>query len=236
MQHVINQGNATDSDVLLLRPLVDTAVAVTIDEFADLGSAGLLAPAKLSFVLLVKPPPGKGWDYAEAITLNRVGRIQVLAPSAHASTVPGEFPRDYDLVWYHRNLIHECTGAFIWLFSAQKQQGWRLSAAPSWFVQGLQEYVAVERSWPEARVRYQAKYLPRLGSATVADQFSSVSDDYADGYLVLRFMHAEYGARAIHLWLSGTEHGFWEAATLALGESRATLYGRWLRWRAAMQQ
>jgi len=232
MAHTITATNHWDID--RIRPLVDTAIAATITEFDDLGARAILTPSNLTFALLDRPPANFGWDYAQAFTTQHgAGRVELLAPSSHGSFAPDGFAPSFDRVWYHRNLIHECTSVFMWSFDGQKDQGWRLNSAPSWFVEGVQEYVAVERAAADARNRYRTRYFPRLREETVAADFGHVAEKYADGYLVLRFMYDDFGPTAVHKVLASPVLSFWGAVEASFGIDRKQLFGRWLKWRIA---
>ena len=51
MQHDISTAAGSEADVVLLRPLVAAAVAITTREFEELGADTLLSPATLSSVI-----------------------------------------------------------------------------------------------------------------------------------------------------------------------------------------
>lgn len=62
----------------------------------------LLAPSRVSFVLLDRPPTGFGLGYAQAFTLASTGHVELLTPSTHPDVGPDGFSRAYDRVWYQR--------------------------------------------------------------------------------------------------------------------------------------
>ena len=109
---------------------------------------------------------------------------------------------------------------------------WSLNDAASWFIEGLQEFVAVERGPAEARGRYRQRYLPRLHEETVGRRFSSVEDAYADGYLILLFLHDEFGTSPVHEVLNRSEPTFWRSVERSLAVDREELFQRWLAWKS----
>jgi hypothetical protein len=106
-----------------------------------------------------------------------------------------------------------------------------LNDAPSWFIEGLQEFVAIERGPAEARGRYRERYLSRLHEETVRHRFSSVEDAYADGYLILLFLHDVFGTSPVHEVLKRSEPTFWQSVERSLAVDREELFQRWLAWK-----
>lgn len=85
----------------------------------------------------------------------------------------------------------------------------------------------------EGRTRYRAMYFPRLRTETVSTDFTQPADKYADGYLLLRFLHDEFGTRTVHQLMDSALPTFWGALEALSGSNRAAIFTRWLRWRTA---
>ncbi len=215
----------------LIRPLVDQALRFVEVEFADLGAPGVLRATDIEVRLLSKPVKEGRWDLMNCDTRCSPPRIEAIAPPAHADVAEGGFSSSYDRLWYLKNLVHECTALFLWSYRPSSPK-WSLHDAPKWFVEGLEEYVAIERSVPEARHRYRTQYLPRLASETVQSRFSSVTDKYADGYLIHLFLHEQSSAAGVHRILHRTEPSFWQGLTHCLDRDLDRLYSDWQHWRS----
>jgi hypothetical protein len=229
----IRASAKNQTDILLIEPLVREAVTATMTALDQLGARTILTPERFSFVLLASPPRGKGWDHAEAKTHEGRCEVRMVAPSAHSGVQPGSFPRAYDRVWYERNLIHECTGGVIWLFSAAKTTGWRLSGAPEWFTEGVQEYVAIEGATQAAGERYRSRYFRRLHSQTVTKDFVTVQNEYEDGYLILKYLTEVYGTEVLARILVSDQSSFWQAVSTVTDQAPKSLYAGWEHWRAS---
>ncbi len=187
----------------LVRPLVAEALRVVEGEFTDLDAPALLGATEVEVRLLAHPTRDCGWDQMRCSMKVTPPRIEAIAPTAHPDVVEAAFPLDYDRLWYLKNFIHECTALFLWLYRPSTP-AWSLREAPEWFVEGIEEYVAIERSVPEIRDRYRSHNLRRLLSNTVQNRFSAVANNYADGYLIVLFMHERYGATQVHRVLNRT--------------------------------
>jgi len=109
--------------------------------------------------------------------------------------------------------------------------GWQLEKAPEWFVEGVQEYVAVERSPSDVGDSYRDRYLTRLQSETVQRGFETVQDKYADGYLILLFMVQEFELEKVHRILNRSEPSFWGSVRTSLGCDCNALFSHWSNWR-----
>jgi hypothetical protein len=211
--------------------MLEDAMSRVVAEFSDLGSSPLFEKTAFSVTVLGQPTPQCSASTIRVTTTPGRADILLVSPTVHSDRTPDGFSRSYDRVWYHKNLVHECTAVFMWHY-APASPHWSLNDAPTWFIEGLQEFVAIERGPAEARGRYRERYLPRLHEETVRQRFSSVEDAYADGYLILLFLHDEYGTSPVHEVLKRSEPTFWRSVERSLAVDREELFQRWLAWKS----
>ena len=223
-------GPGTTQDESLVRPLLEHAWDVVGAEFKNRNAPNVLLSSNWTIV----------WhgaaDYArmqgQMCVRTNIGSttLHILAPSAYPDQKPGAFPAAYPGTWHQKNLIHECTSAFMFHYPAPNPR-WDLEhGSPDWFREGLQEVVAIERSPANVRDEYRARYTKRDVSRTVDCEFASVGEKYLDGYLILRFLYEEFGPVRVHRILDRSEATFWETVRVSLGVGRTHLFERWRQW------
>lgn len=206
-----------------------------LDPKSPYQSAALMIQSiAVDLTVLAAPTPQYPAENLTAQTRADHAHIVLVNPAVHGDITSDGFSRSYDRVWYHKNLIHECTAAFMWLYEPPAPR-WQLQQAPAWFIEGLQEFVAIERGPNEARELYRARYLPRLHASTVSPLFERVDEKYADGFLIVLFLHEEFGSRPVHDVLNRRHEGFWASLERSLGEARPRLFERWSAWRSRNQ-
>jgi hypothetical protein len=166
---------------------------------------------------------GKGGTWCE---------IYFLAPSAmtdadRCCTLVGE-PRDES---YLRKVVaHEYGGIFLHRQN-RIHAGWRFGSAPLWFVQGYEEWLALQLASEHSRTVTFGKY-----KALVADEpgrigFFGVANEFSDGAVLLAFLHEEFGAGKVRAVLRSKKKSFSEALEAELGVNAEALLQRWTRWR-----
>ena len=180
-------------------------------------------------------------DYPRRSAKKYIGELHYFAPSKHPkttghTTLLGE-PFDDNYHW--RVLAHEYGSVLLHLICATKQKGWNdIWSAPSWFVQGYQEYIGIECSSPHARSVTKQRYVQNVvdrpeqvrlkegesGSSLIVDNV------YIGGVALLIFMHDVYGRSACQRVLKSKKDAFEEALVSELGVSVDQLYERWLIW------
>jgi hypothetical protein len=129
-----------------------------------------------------------------------------------------------------RSVAHEYGGVFIARLNRQ-HAGWRFFTAPSWFVQGYEEYLAVSLSNAHNQMVTFEKYKDLVRKDATRVGFFGVANEYTDGAVLLSFLHDEFGAAKVHGVLLSKEKTFWAAVTKELGVPQDQLYGRFAKWR-----
>jgi hypothetical protein len=157
--------------------------------------------------------------------------LHVLAPSqspADARTMIGEAQ---DEAYYRRVLTHELSTLFLGVVMERKASGWNFGAAPTWFVQGYQEFLGLNCSTDHARDVTQVRYLEalalnpdRVGLTVV------VANDYLDGAVLVRFMHERFGKERVQDLLRSTAPTFDAALEHELGVTPELLVNEFRAW------
>ena len=159
--------------------------------------------------------------------------LHILTPSAHgagAKTSVGE-PKDDN--YFFKIVVHEYGTIVLDRMTQRKPRGWRFFSAPSWFVQGYEEYLGLMLSSEHNRLVTLQKYrdLHRAEPNRVSRQFD-VRDAYIDGAVLLHFLHDTYGNKKVHALLLSAEPDFWSAVTETFGHDRNRLHTVWRGWLA----
>ena len=228
-------------DAQRVRGYLEQTVTNLCTEFGRERVTPLLASASIDVYLHPRPN-----DTArEGLALLRSGvqgdvytaRIDILAPSAHrpgATTSVGE-PMDGNYIF--KNLVHEYSTIVLDRITRSKPAGWRFFSAPTWFVQGYEEYLGLMLSSEHSRKVTFEKYrdLLRADPARVSPDLE-VKSAYLDGAVLLQFLHETYGKQKVHGILASEADDFWSAVAEQTGQQRAALYRAWRQWLRGIQR
>jgi hypothetical protein len=132
--------------------------------------------------------------------------ISFVAPSVAAKA-----SSYYDADWYAGNIAHEI-GHVILDRYRKLFGGYQRADCPNWFDEGFGEYLRLlvigEQKFNEKYGRYKSE-IP----AIIANGTSGISDVYAGGAWVLRFMGAAFGTKTVIAVTTSTQGTFWGAVT-----------------------
>jgi hypothetical protein len=162
--------------------------------------------------------------------------LHLLAPSAYHADDRSNVGEPFDEVYFFKTLVHELSTIFLDLATRSKGSGWRFFSAPSWFVQGYEEYLALLRSSEHTRTVTLSKYIQKLreNPSRVRPGFL-VEDTYIDGSLLLLFLHETFGKARVQAVLMSRNPSFYGALSEELGLTDKELYERWDEWRRRLQ-
>ena len=216
-----------DRDADVIAELVDRALLKLREAFATREPDALLAPVDVHVHVLPAPRGGIGVGTMTIRTGNGEAHVRLLAPSAHPGAGEAGWAPGYDELYFEKNLVHELSTVFLERMTQRKRRGWSFHSAPSWFVQGYEEYLGCTLAGDDGR-------LDRYVRLTVADSRVSpdfsVREPYGDGCALLAFLHDVYGAERVLDVLSSDEPDFWAAIEAVLGAERAELFVHWWEW------
>ena len=175
-------------------------------------------------------------------TGNKVGRIEMLAPSADAFksvTAISSLGLPKNDESYHAKIL---MSEFIPIGhyeaqSARPTGGWSYYTAPNWFVQGLQEYDGIfhttDRNRDVTAKRLSAWAVAHASAFSCCAPELSIADDYNGGASFMAFLAWQFGEDVHARILRDSSRTFFEALTSATKPfSRADLFARlqdWLR-------
>lgn len=217
------------ADAERIASLVDRSLAELRGAFADRDPDRLLEGVELHVYLHGEPDGDANVGTMTIHTCDGRAALHLLAPRAHPGVIEGGWPRGYDELYFHKNLVHELSTPYFEALTERKAVGWRFHSAPAWFVQGIEEYLAASLTHDDAR-------LARHRDA-VRDDPTRVSADfevrgvYGDGCALVHFLFDEFGRDAVFRLLESPELDFWAAVATELDVDRAALYERFTRWR-----
>lgn len=149
--------------------------------------------------------------------------ISFLAPS-----VAVESSSYFDADWYTGNIAHEL--GHIYLDRCLNLAGGYLrSDVPRWFDEGFGEYLRLLVIGTQRFDEKYSWYAPETQNI-IANGLSGISNVYAAGAWVLRFMDSEFGVGAIKATIAGGQATFWGAITAQTSLSQPQFEEQLIEW------
>ncbi len=137
-----------------------------------------------------------------------IGRtsIEFVAPSVAAKA-----SNYYDRDWYTGNIAHELGHIFLDRYR-NLAGGYLRSDVPGWFDEGFGEYLRLLVIGEQRFNEKYSWYAPEINKI-IANGFSGISNVYAGGAWVLRFMDSKFGINIIKAIITSKQATFWAAVT-----------------------
>lgn len=158
------------------------------------------------------------------------GQIHVLAPSAHPAHVTTAAGLPFDDAYFAKLVTHEISTMFLEYLTSTKRSGWDIYSAPSWFVQGYQEYLGLTHSSVDSKHIADAYHLRAKQDRDRVNVILDVESDYIDGALLVEFLHDRFSDTAVQGLLNSAEPDFWTALFEETGLTVATLQAAYTEW------
>ncbi len=113
---------------------------------------------------------------------------------------------------FRRVLNHEYVHCPFWQdrFRAERYGGYKQNVLPSWFNQGLAEYIS-ENNFPSWR---------SLVMESVNEGRFTIDNEYAWGFYILEYMYETFSQKSVLDLVRSTNPSFWGAVQTELGVSR----------------
>jgi len=135
-------------------------------------------------------------------------------------------------------MTHEYATVLLYWITLKKGKGWRLWHAPSWFVQGYEEYLGLHCSSQHSRTVTRNLYIQDVAKESFrvilgekeGNKIIATQKVYQDGVVLLIFMHETYGRTRVQNILSNTSDNFYESLTTELGIDLQTFFKDWKKW------
>jgi beta-lactamase regulating signal transducer with metallopeptidase domain len=222
-------------DAKRVRRYLDQAVENLGKEFGSGRVQKLLESASVDVYVHPQPTEQAAEGSAMIQTEMKQGRyhagLHVLTPSAHSPNARTSVGEPMDDNYIFKNLVHEYSTIVLECLTREKSQGWSFFSAPSWFVQGYEEYLGLMLSSEHSRRVTFEKYreFHRADRMRVGAGFEG-AEPYLDGAVLLQFLHETYGKERVHAILLSDAPDFWSAINQVLSQSREQLYESWSRW------
>ena len=214
--------------------LADAAIKSLAAAFPDWNVPEIVKNANLTIVVHARPTPradeGTATLETGGVTGAQFAKLEMLAPSRHAAEARTNVGEAKDAQYFQRLLIHEISTIVFEGVSYGKAEGWRFHSAPSWFVQGLEQYVAFRET---AAVQSLKLYVDRVlkDPKIVQSDFGlQVGEPYIGGTVVLAFMTDRYGWDSIQKLLMSPEPTFGVAMRKQLGVTADSFAAEFREW------
>lgn len=159
-----------------------------------------------------------------------MAEFHLLAPSAHPPHVATGAGLPFDDAYFAKLVTHEISTLFLEYVTSTKHSGWDIYAAPSWFVQGYQEYLGLTQASIDTKVITDAYHVQAKKNRERVRVVLDVENDYIDGALLVEFLHDQYGDLAVHRLLNSGQSDFWAALFEETGLSAVTLQAGYTKW------
>ena len=231
-----------EQDVPRVRSWADTAERLMASKYG-------VAPTHYRMSIYLHPAPtssatvdqARNHCCATAADSMKTGTIDMLAPSASAfkssNAISSLGMRKSSDDYQAKILVSEYIPIGHYEVQIARGAGWAYYSAPNWFVQGLQEFDAIEHSTAGNRDSTAKRLLAwarshrQLFSCCAPDL--QIADDYNGGATFMKFLADEFGEAVHARILRSPAPTFAEALTEATKpNSRAELFARFEAWLA----
>lgn len=159
------------------------------------------------------------------------GTIKMPGPTAHDGKWQSTSGHPQDRRYFDKLLIHEVAPIYLQLLAMSN--GGRFQG-PYWFIQGTEEYLGVFHSteyWRTKGIRYYHRRFAANPTAIDTDFGLNVRDPYNDGFLILNFMHDEFGEESVFKLIASREKTFGKRMARATGVTYDEYLSRFSQWR-----
>lgn len=230
----ISADTSLARDSTQIAELTDSAISSLATAFPDWNVPGIIKAANLKIVIHAVPTPTANDGTATLETGGAKGaqfaNLEILAPSRHPADARTNVGENKDAQYFQRLLIHEISTLVFEGISDRKAEGWRFHSAPSWFVQGLEQYVAFRQTSAKQSLQLYIDRVRQDPKIVQSDFGLQVSEPYIGGAVVLAFMDERYGWESIQKILLSPEPTFGAAMRKQLGVTADTFAGEFRRW------
>ena len=202
------------------KELSDANISVQYPEGYETDASNMLAWANQVVSTLQKSFP----DFLDVIGSRIIIEIQDTGDPSHASadigrtsiefvapSVAAKASSYYDRDWYTGNIAHELGHIFLDRYR-NLAGGYLRSDVPRWFDEGFGEYLRLLVMGEQRFDEKYSWYFPEIPNIT-ANGISGISNVYAGGAWVLRFMDSKFGIDTIKAIIASEQPTFWAAVT-----------------------
>jgi hypothetical protein len=231
----ITADSSIRKDATQVDSMTATAIEVLSKAFPDWAVLEAIKNYNLEIVIHATPTNEANEGTASLYTANQNGslsaRLQLLAPSRHPPTARTNVGEAKDSAYFQRLIIHEISTMVFERATSRKSTGWRFHSAPSWFVQGLEQYVALREPSAKKSLQLYVDRVRRDPSIVQTDFGLQVTEPYIGGTVLLAFIEERYGWPSIQKLLESPEPTFGSATRKQLGvtlETFTTDFQQWL--------
>ena len=189
---------------------------------------------ELDIFVYESPNSDAGPGFATVRTTRSRGKViaefHVLAPSRHPISLGSNVGLPFDEAYFTKLVTHEVSTVVLELVATMDGAERSIYHAPSWFVQGYQEYLGLHLPGAKSSQILNAYYAHAKENPEHVQLSLSVDDDYIDGAFVVEFLHSQFGSNAIRRILVSEKQDFWAALQDETGLTAASLVRAYELW------
>lgn len=238
--YVLHHRAGSDKDASDVKAMADASMSSLRSYFRELQPDMLLRTVTIDIYLHDTPNDKASEGTATAMTQgdgygpDSAYRMELhfLVPSRFGTESRTMMNEPKDANYHAKTMAHELSTAFLERALRIKSCGWR-SGAPSWFVQGYQEYLGLTCSNDHNRTVMLKKYVEALRKSPGRVQEAwgiRVENDYLDGAVLLAYMHDVYGPSRVKGILTSEKPTFGEAIESSLRVTQRSFYEGYWKW------
>lgn len=222
-----------ETDAKQIAVTTDRAIDLLDEAFNDWNGRALIESANLEIILYAAP--GRYADEARTLLHNGwrgdryFAQLHILAPSrvsTSAKTTVGE-PKDEK--YFEQLLIHELSSIIVDRVTKKKPGGWHIYSAPGWFIQGLEQYLALSLTGSTTTMAKHLEIVRRDPRQVQTDFGLHVMNDYVGGTALVAFL-ARDGLGAIKRLLVSPAPTFGKALRTELNTDVTTFGEQFQEW------
>ena len=155
-------------------------------------------------------------------------KLHICTPS-HITDELTSMRKPMDRTYHNVLMIHEFFTVIADQISKEKEKGWHIYSAPNWFIQGLEQYVALSISENDEEIKDYIRTVQSKPSIIQTDFGLEVTQDYTGGTVLLAFI-CRNGNEIIKDILESTEPTFARAMTAVLDTDFPTFISEFEAW------
>jgi len=234
--YIITADAGIAADAEQIAKLTDSAIHALSEAFPAWDVPQTIQSYRLQINVHATPTAEANEGTASLFTGNQNGnpsaRLELLAPSKYPAGAQTNVGEPKDTKYIERLLIHEISTIVFERVTGKKPAGWRFYSAPSWFVQGIEQYVAFRQTKAGPSLQLYIDRVRKDPNIVQTDFGLQVSEPYIGGAALLAFIDERYGWPKIQKLLESPEPTFGAAIRKQLdvtSDGFAAEFQKWLK-------
>lgn len=156
-------------------------------------------------------------------------KLNVCTPSHITKEDLTSMRNPMDRKYHNQLMIHELFTVITDQITKEKKEGWHIYSAPNWFIQGLEQYVALSITEDDEEIKDYIRAVQNKPSIIQTDFGLEVTQDYTGGTVLLAFICRD-GNQIIKEILESTEPTFSKTIRVVLDTDFPAFVSEFQAW------